>query len=257
MKETTGFRLKKLRLERGVSLEEVQKQTKVHLNILRAIEEDNLVGINPVYLKGFLKIYCKFLNVDPREFIPDYKEPQKSSRQQEAALTRNKTEGVFKRAVFNLGSEGNRRRIAFLLWVLVAAVLIWGLFKSGQFIARRIRIPARKVASVSPAVLPGRQQKAGPAKIQDIPISKNIRLGILAREDCLIQLKCDGRTMFKGNLKRGRSESWQAKEKMELSLGNAGAVELEVNGKRISSLGKRGKPLRNIVITREGLSVGK
>ncbi|MCX5703471.1 MAG: helix-turn-helix domain-containing protein, partial [Candidatus Omnitrophica bacterium] len=72
--EYTGAGLKKIRLERGISLEEVQKKTKIHLNILKAIEGDSLTDLSPVYLKGFLKIYCKFLGLDPKDKILDYGE---------------------------------------------------------------------------------------------------------------------------------------------------------------------------------------
>jgi hypothetical protein len=61
--------------------------------------------------------------------------------------------------------------------------------------------------------------------------------------------------MFQNILKKGRSESWQATNKIELSLSNAQAVELEVNGKRISSLGRKAQALKNILITKEGLSI--
>lgn len=259
MKEATGSRLKKLRLERGISLEEVQKKTRIHLNILKAIEEDNLVSLNPVYIKGFLKIYCKFLNVDPREFILDYKEPKVLSKSKEEREAPPKTGGLFKNGSFRLGSDGVSKKIKGIFLILMVLVFIWVLFKLGQGLAGKVHFPVRKRtnASVGATSSLRRQERSETPKTQEIPLSKNIRLGILSREDCLIQLKCDGHTLFKGILRRGRSASWQAKERMELSLGNAGVVELEVNGKRITGLGKRGKPLRNIVITREGLSVGK
>ena len=53
--ETIGAKLKKIRLEKGLTLEEAHKQTKIHLNILKAIEDESLVNFNPVYIKGFLK----------------------------------------------------------------------------------------------------------------------------------------------------------------------------------------------------------
>jgi hypothetical protein len=71
-----------------------------------------------------------------------------------------------------------------------------------------------------------------------------------------VQLKVDGKLVFYKTLERGRSKSWQAKQKMELSLGNAGGVEMEVNAQHIKNLGKRGQPIRNIVITeKEGLKI--
>jgi len=86
-------------------------------------------------------------------------------------------------------------------------------------------------------------------------VVKIISLDIRAKENCFIQVKSDGRVIFQNILKKGRSESWQAKDKIELSLGNAGAVELEVNGKRISGMGRRGQAIKNILITKEGLNI--
>jgi len=78
--ESAGTRLRNLRLEKGLTLEEVHKKTKLHLNVLKSIEDDSLVGINPIYTRGFLKIYCKFLGVDPKDYIPNYREPQYALR---------------------------------------------------------------------------------------------------------------------------------------------------------------------------------
>ena len=61
--------------------------------------------------------------------------------------------------------------------------------------------------------------------------------------------------VFQNILKKGRYESWQADQKIEFSLGNAGVVDLEVNGKLVSNLGRRGQVIKNIVITREGLTI--
>ena len=58
-------------------------------------------------------------------------------------------------------------------------------------------------------------------------------------------------------LARGRSETWQAKEKVELSLGDAGAVELQVNDQRFANLGRHGQSLKNIVINKEGLKISR
>ena len=80
-------------------------------------------------------------------------------------------------------------------------------------------------------------------------------LTLHAKDNCFVQLKTDKKTVFQGILKKGRSESWSANERIDFSLGNAGVVELEVNGKFIPSLGRKGQALKNIVVTKEGLSI--
>ena len=82
-----------------------------------------------------------------------------------------------------------------------------------------------------------------------------IRLIIRARENCYIQLKTDGHVVFQNVLKKGRFESWSAKEKIEFSLSNAGAVDLEINGRTISNLGRKKQPLKHVIVTKEGLMI--
>ena len=75
--ETAGARLKKIRQERGLSLEDVQKKTKIHLNVLRAIEGDSISDLSPIYLKGFIKIYCSYLGLDVKDFTGPAAQPPK------------------------------------------------------------------------------------------------------------------------------------------------------------------------------------
>ena len=42
--ETIGKRLKKVREERGITLEKAQADTRIHTKILRALEEDKVSG---------------------------------------------------------------------------------------------------------------------------------------------------------------------------------------------------------------------
>ena len=61
----TGADLHKIRTELDIPLEEIADSTKVQIGMLRAIEEDNLKIFPPaVYLKGFLKSYARYLQID-------------------------------------------------------------------------------------------------------------------------------------------------------------------------------------------------
>jgi transcriptional regulator with XRE-family HTH domain len=247
--ESAGARLKKIRLEKGLSLEEVHKKTKIHLNILRAIEEDSLIDFNPVYVKGFLKIYCKFLGVDSKDYIPAYKEPQ--SKVEYVLRFSQKPAPLFKTPSLKLSSlkaiRIKTKTIFTIILILVFVVVLFNLgkevFLKRSFVSSRSGIASSKI------------DKTQITKTQDVSAVKIIRLDIRAKENCFIQVKSDGRVVFQNILRKGRAESWQAMNKIELSLGNAGVVELEVNGKRISALGRRGQALKNILITKEGLSI--
>ncbi len=57
----------------GYSLDQVSKETRVHLSHLRAIEDmtPNLLGA-PVYAKGYIKTYARFLGMDEQTTLDRY-----------------------------------------------------------------------------------------------------------------------------------------------------------------------------------------
>jgi len=271
--DPAGTRLKKLRLEKGISLEEIQKKTRIHSNILRAIEGDAITNLSPVYLKSFLKIYCKFLDVDYREYLSDYKvgetietqkrefvsPPRKQAPQRQPSSSFMQSPAVKTKRLLAL----NSRSVKSLLVSVAALFLLLGLFRLGKMIFSRHKnktvlpqqqakqVPQRKAAVPAPKAQPAQRSAVKPAA-QSV---SEIRLGIRANDNCWVALKVDGRIVFQRVLAKGRFESWKAKDKMELSLGNAAAVELEVNGQLFSNLGRKGQPIKNILITREGINI--
>lgn len=256
MTESAGARLKKIRLEKGISLEEVHKQTKIHLNILKAIEEDSVMNLSTIYIKGFLKIYCKFLGVDPRNYIPDYKEFQTTLRYTPDNIIEEKPDSFLKSSCLKLVFFLPRIKIKKVFIFILIAISVIGLFNLGKHLSSKHQALSGKIKL--PAVMPVKiEKKNQPDKLQKLPPAAMIRLGIHTRENCFVHLKADGRVVFQGILRKGVSESWQAKEKIELSLGNAGVVELEINGQRFSNLGRKGQALKNILITKEGLNTGR
>ncbi|MBW1708329.1 MAG: helix-turn-helix domain-containing protein [Deltaproteobacteria bacterium] len=71
--ETLGQRLRRQREEKGITLEEVSKATKIPVSNLEALEigdEDKLPA--PVYVRGFLKAYARELELDEWELLEEY-----------------------------------------------------------------------------------------------------------------------------------------------------------------------------------------
>jgi cytoskeletal protein RodZ len=61
-----GFSLSEARLARGLSLEDVERGTRISRRFLAALEaHDYTIFPAPVYARGFLRTYCRFLDLDP------------------------------------------------------------------------------------------------------------------------------------------------------------------------------------------------
>ncbi len=80
-----GSILKQTRESQGLSLEAVHENTKIPLDVLRALEEGYTVRtISPFYQKGFLKLYAKHLNLDWKEIVGESPAPPSDSLKEPA-----------------------------------------------------------------------------------------------------------------------------------------------------------------------------
>ena len=274
--ETAGARLKKIRQERGLSLEDIQKRTKIHFNVLRAIEGDSISDLSPIYLKGFIKIYCNCLGLDTKEYLGETRQPDKPVLN--AAVGRDIGERVEKKPVlgkessFKLSairpSAGFKKIIVFAVITVIFIFLAVKLVKAISFwhqkasAKSRVFIPV-SVTKITRELLP--KEVINKSSAKNIPkqakaqkeLVQGFMLGLFAHDKSWVSAKVDGKVVFHGVLARGRSETWQAKEKIELSLGDAGAVELQVNDQHFTKLGRRGQSLKNIVINKDGLKIAR
>ncbi len=279
--ENIGAKLKKLRLEKGISLEEVQRKTKINLDVLKSVEADTLANLNPVYINGFLKIYCNFLGVEPGEFLVKDKKNNIAA----PVKAREKDKELF----WNSGKKKFflKPKIAAMIGLAVVGLfLMLGLVNLVKFISSKIfahkkpgiklvlpkqqpkkikkenkskPLTVAKLKSAGNIPAPSEQKAAvvTPTPVSTDNLEEGVRVGIHALDDCWVQARLDGKVIFQNILKKGRFESWTAENKVELSLGSAGGVRLEVNGKIIPSLGRKNQVVKNILITKDGLKVGK
>src|SRR5438270_11067215 len=68
-----GERFRAAREERSLTLSEVGEQLRIRSVYLAAIEEENWEAIGaPVYIRGFLRTYARFLGLDPEEAVGEF-----------------------------------------------------------------------------------------------------------------------------------------------------------------------------------------
>jgi len=65
MVRSIGFILKSAREKKRVTLDDVYKNIKIHQNYIKALESDDYsIFSGKVHSKGFLKIYCEYLDLN-------------------------------------------------------------------------------------------------------------------------------------------------------------------------------------------------
>ncbi|MBU0548556.1 MAG: DUF4115 domain-containing protein [Candidatus Omnitrophica bacterium] len=274
--ETAGARLKKVRQERGLSLEDIQKKTKIHLNVLRAIEGDSISNLSPIYLKGFIKIYCNYLGLDLKEYLGEANQFHKPVLN--AAVGRDigerieKKPALIKEVSVKLSAIRPSARLKkIIVFAVIVIVSIFLAVKLVKVVSSWHKKASAKTKIFKPVPAAKTTREFLPKEVINKSSAKNIpkqvkvqkdlpqgfMFGIFARDKSWISAKVDGKVVFHGVLGRGRFETWQAKEKIELSLGDAGAVELQVNDQRFTKLGRRGQPLKKVIINKEGLKIAR
>lgn len=68
-----GPRLRRVRLRRGLDIEQVAGVTKVNPTYLRFIEDEQFSDLPaPVYVRGFVTAYARCVGLDPERVLPDY-----------------------------------------------------------------------------------------------------------------------------------------------------------------------------------------
>ncbi len=231
--QTVGEKLKRARLEKGLSLDEVYKQTKVHSRVLEALEEDRAHNfLSPVYIKGFLKTYAQYLGLDSEQLIKEYIDSQKvepSPAKVVKELEQKKSRPINLFFVF---------RAVLILALLIIFVVYF------RFVLRHIFKPPPQVRAtkVDVKVVPA---PAPPVKKEDLILQ------VGTKDDCWLKVKADGRIIFQNTLQKGQVEKWQAKDEIELRIGKPEALYVYLNGKPINL--KKAKVKRGLIITHEGI----
>ena len=270
--ETIGERLRKSREKIGLSVGDVAVKTKMSPHIVTAIEEDNAADIlSPMYVKSFLRMYARAVGLNDQALLQEFFEPQTTPPAEEARETRE--EPPHRAPTMPAISWGWLRRRPTktqVRSVVGLAILVFGVMGIGAFIkftrqhpliAHRPSASVKVAKAKSPA--PIRRKKVDTAAALPptgftpltIPAHEPLKLQVLAKERAWLRVTADGNVIFQNVLEKSAIEQWSAQESLALWLGNAGSVELMLNGKSLGTPGRRGEAIKDLRITRNGMQI--
>ena len=212
-----GGWLRRQRELRQVSLREIADVTKISIRYLEALEE-NRFDVLPalVFAKGFLREYARYVGLDPDEVVNTYLTAQREAQPEEED---EHWKAQHKRSSLEWTSG---------LLLALAVVVVLALVALVAFYAERSRDAAPPPAIATPSVA----AMLPPA----LPVATTPRAPLVVTmdfaEDCWVEATVDGQRRLSELHVQGESLMLEADELVVLTLGNARAVRIEVNGRQ-------------------------
>ncbi|MDP3791166.1 MAG: helix-turn-helix domain-containing protein [Candidatus Omnitrophota bacterium] len=256
-----GRRLKEAREKKPLTIEQVQKQTKIHSTVLIALEEGRASEIlTDTYVRSFLKKYTQVLNLPTNEILKEYFPPRAEPVSLGAPAHESPLPAETKigpKALYFTGIA--ILSIAALLLAIIIGGKVITAFNKAK-LTRQQKQVAEVVASKKKIQKPVKSvQKKKPAPKTDseskdiIPKSTPLSLVIKVREPVLVKLTKDGILIFSRVMSKGLVETITANNSIELDIGKVQALELILNGRQIALPTK--KNISGLIITRKGVKL--
>ena len=250
---TFGEELRRERLIREVSLDEISASTKISIRLLTALESSDVKKLPaPVFTRGFIRAYSRHLGLDPDEMVNAYIA--------DVAPDRDRDKGSSKRRGLKSLFRGRRGTAGAIVICVTGVLLLLGLIVRPERRSAPVAAAPRPVASVSfknVAVSPG----PAPAIQDEAPAVAAAGAAALAptatagvsmilefEQDSWTEVSADGARVFSGLIRRGSKHQFDAREGFRLTLGNAGGVRVTVDGRAMGPLGSAGQVVRDMPV---------
>jgi len=276
-----GNWLRERREELGISLEQVEEDTRIRVRYLEALESGELETLpDPFVGRGFLRNYAAYLGLDPQDASDRYSKkvaPPAPESLKVDGPTPFTTEPFRPVDLHEMpGLRAPRLWAVGLAVLLIAAlaVLAWWSYPRLQPLLVREKPTATQTQAAIPTEgadvklatathTPTRAPATTEAPATDAPpeltptleptltptftpspsptpspvIYTGIFLELVFTDTSWIQVSVDGVRQFQGELDADTYKSWYGEERIELRIGNAGAVLVTVNGQNLGPLG--------------------
>ena len=204
-------------------MEEAADETKIRTMYLDALEEEEFDKLPPrVYAVGFVRNYAKFLGLDPQVWSEEFQRLAYKNDEEPTIVKASRTPRPrVKLPVKNI-----------LVAIIFLAVVIWTGGLLVNYIAQQgTKQPPPDIQNTEM----GSNQPGNQNKIDELV------LRVDARQNCWLQVIVDGQEQFIGILSAGDYKTFEALQTIDLKAGNAGGIDLNLNGQPLTALGAAGQ----------------
>ncbi len=264
-----GNILQSEREKQGLTIKDVENETSIRALYIESIEKGNQKALpSEVYVKGFIRNYAEFLHLDADALVQQYREEIHGTDNTPVTAGEKTVEEEHK--PFSSGSDFRERvqkshrtqNILVTIGVVIVAFVgsIYYFFgeenapkekpnsavppasrqetPAGRNGTAQGKEPAPSAASDRTSPLPG---TGGAAPVGTASAAAG-KVDVTARFTgrCWVQALADGKVVYEGTAEPAQTLSWKGSDRVVVTVGNAGAVEIVYNGRNLGKLGKVG-----------------
>lgn len=226
-----GERFREAREQRGLSLSEVAEHLRIRSVYLAAIEDENWSVIGaPVYTRGFLRTYARYVGLDPEEAVAGFNAASGAEPVQPVAPPRSPAGGYAREPA----------SLRPVLWIAgaIALALIGFVIYLSLTPTRTTQVATSAAASSSPQATATASATAAPAALPTmLPQVRTLAIHLTAPS--WLRIVVDGNVSIEGTFPAGTSKTFHGKTAL-VRVGNAGGVQISVDGKPLGRLGASG-----------------
>lgn len=245
-----GETLRERRTALGLSLEQVQEETRIRAKLLQALEEGQWdVLPDPGYVRGYISSYARFLELDPVPLLNMYKAETGAGRTHLVNLPQAEE------AVKPIGQQHAVPWGTAVAIALVVALLSLGAWGITKFFSAREETPLvdpivspeeTTTAETSETTTPATKQETEPAKestsdkatepetdssdAEDAPQPFDLTVRVDADSASWMRITVDGKPAYEGVLTGGQSKQYEVSEKATVRLGKPESVTILRDG---------------------------
>ena len=235
---SVGADLTAAREAAGQSIEDVSRGTRIRGALLRQMEDDDFSGCGgAVYARGHIRSIAAHLHLDPAPFLEEFDR----SNGAPAPAARE----IFEHEVISMPERTGPNwtaAMAVVAGVLLVVALV-SVFSSNTPAADRAAVAPLTSGSPTPTAAPTAAATTPPPLVAGNIGGVNLRVRIVNSRSW-VTVRADGKTVFEGLMTAGALEDFAAKNKIHVVFGNAGAVQIVVNGRDLGSPGGPGQVVR-------------
>lgn len=255
--------LRKEREAKNITLADIAHQTRINIKYLQAIDQGAFDVLPQTYVRAFIKAYAEVIGMDASKILTLYDIHSSPEHRQENASVRDEAKLNYRtESTDNQLKKEKQNRSAIVLTGLAVAALLIALFLYNYFTEV---VPANNIKETSFQDVVKEQESAKPAPVtvdsvdsvsvvkNTVPKPDSLVLRIVASDSVWITIIRDSLPVRSGYMLKGRYRTYIAKKEFSISISDAGAVRLLLNGKELQPLAGKGKRVRNARISAEQL----